>query len=128
MAAAGKWIYTTGVALFILCIMIQFFLAGLSVFVDPVFWERHVFFVHLFGFNLLVVLLIVAFINRHKWVEWLGIVGLFLLLFLMYFTANASELEMLRAAHPVLGVLLLLLAVVHFNRSMDLIKKERNRK
>ena len=47
----GRFIFVFLAVIFSLCIIVQFFLAGMAVFVDSSNWMNHMIFVHLFGFS-----------------------------------------------------------------------------
>lgn len=93
-------------ALFSACILIQVFLAGLAIFVEPVYWVRHTMFVRFFELIpiLMVVLALVGRLPR-RWI-WQS-VALFILIFLMYFSANiGSTYPYMAALHPVLAIVM----------------------
>lgn len=93
-------------ALFSACILIQVFLAGLAIFVEPIYWVRHTMFVRFFELIpiLMVVLALVGRLPR-RWI-WQS-VALFILIFLMYFSANiGSTYPYMAALHPVLAIVM----------------------
>ena len=47
----GRIIYFTSAIIFTLCIIAQVFFAGMAIFLNPGAWMNHMIFVHLFGFN-----------------------------------------------------------------------------
>ncbi|GAB2540523.1 DUF6220 domain-containing protein [Gracilibacillus alcaliphilus] len=107
----ARFVFYTLLIVFTTAIVIQFILAGMAVFMDPSQWRNHTLFVHLFGFNLPVLLLITAWLANMPLKVYGQLIGLMGLIFLLYFTANmAGMLPWIGALHPIAGVLLLLLA------------------
>lgn len=101
-----------GLAIIFGCsVALQFLLAGMAIFINPVNWVKHIGFAHLFGFNLPIVMLIFAFVGAMpRWSYWY-LFGMTLLVFLMYFSANITAmLPWFAALHPVIGVMLLMLS------------------
>jgi hypothetical protein len=113
---AGKYMYLFFAAIYTLCVISQFFTAGLAVFVSPANWGNHFAFVHMFGYTIPLLLLICAFIGSlPKSIYW-HLFGLGLLMFVMYFTANMrGHFPLIGAAHPIAGLLLLGLACSNLN-------------
>lgn len=98
-------------SLFALCIIIQFFFAGTAIFMYPVDWQKHVMFVHLFGFNLPIFMLLFAFIGRLPRLAYWQTFGILAGIFFMYFTANIrGQFPWAATLHPVFGILLFLLS------------------
>lgn len=94
------------------CIVLQTFIAGMSIFNDARHWRLHVIFVHIFEFIPLV-MLIFAFAGRlPKAARWLSLT-LFILIYLQYLTAN---LPAAGALHPVMALVLIVLSL-HVARS-----------
>ncbi|WP_099156654.1 DUF6220 domain-containing protein [Virgibacillus ndiopensis] len=118
----GRIIYFILAALFTFCVATQLFLAGAATFVSPVNWMHHITFVHLFGFNLPIFMLLFAFIGAMpKWAYW-QLAGLFVLIFSMYFTANmTANLPWIGAIHPVLAALLLIFSCVMITKTFKFI-------
>lgn len=96
--------------LFAICITIQFLFAGMAIFMNPQHWMKHMFFVHLFGFNIPVLMLISLVIGKFpRWGYW-HIFFIFINIFLMYFSANITRiLPWIGALHPLFGVLLIII-------------------
>lgn len=93
--------------MFSLCVTAQFLLAGFGTFVDPLNWARHVQFVHIFGFNLPVIMLIVAYFGKLPRWSIGQILAILFTMFLMYFTANITRtLPWIGALHPLIGAVL----------------------
>lgn len=108
---AGRIIYFILAILFTLCTMTQFFFAGTAIFMYPADWMKHVMFVHLFGFNLPIFMLIFAFIGSLPRSSYWQIFTIMTGIFLMYFTANVRVgLPWAATLHPVIGLLLFLLS------------------
>ncbi|UYG97391.1 DUF5957 family protein [Cytobacillus firmus] len=90
------------------CLLIQFLLAGMSIFGDPSKWAAHKMFVHLFGYAIPVLMVLSALAGGFFKRIYQEMMAVFLLLFAMYFTANMGwETSWLGAFHPVAGVLFL---------------------
>ncbi|WP_200411184.1 DUF6220 domain-containing protein [Virgibacillus salexigens] len=102
----GRIVYLVLAIIFTLSVVTQIFLAGMAIFISPANWMKHMTFVHLFGFNIPVFMLVFAFIGAlPHWAYW-QVLGILISMFLMYFTANISaNLPLLGAMHPVFGVL-----------------------
>ncbi|MDW0116259.1 DUF6220 domain-containing protein [Sporosarcina thermotolerans] len=118
----GRIIFFILTILFTLCIFVQFYLAGKAIFEYPVYWSKHIKFVHLFGFNLPVLMLIFAILGSlPRWAYW-QLSGIFLSIYLMYFTANIrSVLPWVGSIHPVVGILLFVLSFLLLSKSWKLI-------
>lgn len=99
-------LFFTLLAIFSFCILVQVFLAGLAIFVEPVYWARHAMFVRFFELIPLL-LVILALVGRMpKRLIWQSI-ALFLLIFLMYLSANiGSTYPFVAALHPVLAMVM----------------------
>lgn len=106
----GRITYFILASIFALCTMTQFFFAGSAIFVDPVEWRKHVTFVHLFGFNVPIFMILFAFIGSLPRTAYLQILGIMIGIFFMYFTVNFRGLPWTAALHPVIGTLLFLLS------------------
>jgi hypothetical protein len=98
--------------LFVLCIFIQIFLAGLGVFDDPNAFITHREFGYTFGW-LTLVLLVLAAIGRTGR-RMIGLAALTLVLFALQsvLVALRTDYPSVAALHPVNGVALLLVAIV----------------
>lgn len=97
---------------FALSVTIQVFLAGMSVFVNPIHWSKHVIFVHFIEFVPLLMLLF-GFIGRLQAKLLWQSASCFALIFVMYFTANIISVAPVAAAfHPVAALVLFGLAVL----------------
>ena len=107
----GRLIYFTLAIIFMLCTIAQIYLAGMAIFQNPAVWMKHMMFVHFFGFNLPLLMLIFAFIGAlPRWAYW-HLFGIFVSIFLMYFTANiTSAMPWLGSMHPVIAILLIILS------------------
>ncbi len=78
-------------AAFAACVFVQIYIAGAAIFIEASAWVKHIQFVHLFGFNLPIFMLIFALLGRMpRWAYW-QMFGVFLSIFLMYFTANFNS-------------------------------------
>ncbi|WP_430786614.1 DUF6220 domain-containing protein [Virgibacillus flavescens] len=113
MKRISRIIYLILAIIFALSIVAQIFLAGMATFVSPMHWLKHVTFVHLFGFNIPVVMLVFAYLGRlPRWAYW-QLFAVLVSVFLMYFTANiTATLPWASAMHPLIGVVLFVLAYV----------------
>ncbi|MCM3618083.1 DUF5957 family protein [Sutcliffiella horikoshii] len=101
-------IYIGLAGIFLGCLLVQFLLAGMSVFDDPAKWGIHKIFVHIFGYTIPVLMIISSLIGKFFRVVYRDLAAVFLLIFLMYLTANVGwKVGWLGALHPVLGVLLI---------------------
>jgi len=117
--AAARLLYALLAVLLVLCIGLQFYWAGMAVFTEASYWSQHVMFIHIFGFNLPVLLLLAAIGAGHaRWAYW-HVLLILLLTFLMYFSANISASQSwVGALHPVLGTLLLAAAASNGYRAI----------
>ena len=115
-------------AIFALCIVLQVFLAGLSVFVSPVNWMNHQAFAHAFGMNLPLFMLLVAFIGKMPRWAYLHTVGLLVFIFLMYLTANMTAvIPWVAALHPIFAMVLFIQPGVILQKSWKLIVKNKEK-
>lgn len=107
----ATFVYAVLAVLLVLCIGIQFYWAGMAVFADGTYWSTHVMFVHAFGFTLPFIMLLAAIAAvSTRFVYW-HLFLLFLLTFLMYFSANmGAAASWVGAMHPMIGTMLLAVA------------------
>jgi hypothetical protein len=96
--ARGGYVVVAG--LFVVCVIIQVFIAGMAVFVDPANWSLHATFVHVFEF-LPLIMLVLAFLGRLSRRLKLLPVVLFVLLIVQYATAIGFSDSVVAAFHPV---------------------------
>ncbi len=95
---------------FLICVLIQVFLAGMAVFVNPANWGWHITFIHFFELIPLFMLLAGWLGRVGKKMMW-QTVGVFGLIFVQYLTANLRPaLPALAALHPVTAIPLAALA------------------
>ncbi len=124
MRRTGRWLYSMFSAIFLICILTQFFLAGMAIFGGGQFWANHKMLVHFFGFNIPVVMMLGAFMGNAKKSDYLAILGLFIFIITMYASANLGfRYSYLGALHPILGVLITILATLILYRSIHLLKE-----
>jgi len=98
---------------FLGCLLVQFLLAGMSVFDDPTKWMVHKSFAHLFAVNIPIVMVICAVIGKFLRLVYKSLAAMIFLIFMMYFTANMGwQVGWIGAFHPVSGVLLIFTATV----------------
>ncbi len=118
-------VYFTLTVIFTLAITTQITLAGMAIFIHPLHWANHTFFIHLFGFNVPLLMLLVAWLAKlPRWAYW-QIISLMFMMFLMYFSANiAGKLPWFAALHPVIGTGLLLLSFWMVIQAKFYLKKE----
>lgn len=103
--------------IFLGCLLVQFLLAGMSVFDDPTKWGVHKRFVHIFGYTIPLLMIISSVTGKFFSLVYKEMSAVFLLIFIMYLTANVGwHVGWLGAFHPVAGVLLITTA------SMALVK------
>ena len=103
---------------FAACVLVQVYIAGMAVFVDPANWSLHAGFVHAFE-PLLLVLLALVLLGRLPRSLKLAPVGLFVLVSVQYATARAFG-SMVAAVHPVNALAILLVALVATKRAWAL--------
>ncbi|GAB3062073.1 DUF6220 domain-containing protein [Virgibacillus ainsalahensis] len=93
--------------IFVLTVAIQVFLAGFATFMDPAKWMIHVTFVKIIEY-LPLLMLIASFVGKlPKSLKWQSI-GLFMLIILMYATANIPNAG---AFHPVIALVMFWMAI-----------------
>jgi mercuric ion transport protein len=107
---------------FVACVVIQFFLAGLGVFDEPAQFETHRNFGYTFGF-LVLVLLVLALIGRQPRRQFLGGTLLLVLLFALQsiFVGMRESNPTVAALHPLNGALILILSLVLATRSRQFV-------
>ncbi|MFC6763824.1 DUF6220 domain-containing protein [Natrinema soli] len=111
----GRYGYCTLAGLFAACVLVQTYIAGMAIFVDPANWGLHRTFIHLFEI-VPILMVLVAFLGRLSWPLRLFPIGLFALISVQYATAHAFG-SMATAIHPVVAVVIFWLAVVATKRS-----------
>ncbi|WP_174615487.1 DUF6220 domain-containing protein [Virgibacillus ihumii] len=123
----GRIIYLVLAIIFALSVATQIFFAGMAIFISPVNWMKHMTFVHLFGFNIPIFMLVFAFIGAlPRWAYW-QLLCILISIFIMYFTANISaNLPWFGAMHPVFGVLLFVFAYTMVSKTWKLTFKNKS--
>lgn len=123
----GRIVYLVLAIIFALSVATQIFFAGMAIFISPVNWMKHMTFVHLFGFNIPIFMLVFAFIGAlPRWAYW-QLLGTLISIFLLYFTANIStNLPWFGAMHPVFGVLLFVLSYKMVSKTWKFIFDNKN--
>lgn len=101
-------LFLIGIWLFIACLLIQVFLAGMAVFISPSWWAMHIMFAHIIGF-LALILLAVVFLGRFQQ-KVLASAGMIVFLVLMQgitiHLSHIPNLSLTAAFHPVNALLL----------------------
>lgn len=116
----ARWTFLALSGVYAICIAIQVFLAGLSIFANPIHWSKHTNFIHFIEY-LPLLMLIFSFAGRlpaaMRWQSF----GLFALVMAMYATANLAALSSIVAAfHPVLALAMFWLSVIVAGRAWRL--------
>lgn len=102
--------------LFIVGVMIQVFIAGMAVFVDPANWSLHASFVHYIEL-LTLIMLVLAFFGRLSRVLKITPIALFLLIGVQYATALGFSGSLVAAVHPVNALVIFGIAVITTHRA-----------
>lgn len=111
----SRYGYVGSMALFAVCVLVQIYIAGMAVFVDPANWDLHGGFVHVFEFIPLP-LLVAAFLGRlPRTFKSIPIV-LSLLVGVQYATAHQFG-SFVAALHPVNAVVIFGVATVTTKRA-----------
>ncbi len=107
-------VYTVVAWLFIAGLFLQFFLAGLSIFVGPTYWSTHVGFGREFGLITLVLLLLALAARLPRGQVWLTalLIPLYILQILLIELPGRFGVIVLAALHPVNGGVMLGLGIV----------------
>lgn len=107
----GRFGFLSLSVLFALCIFTQILLAGIALFVDARAWMQHIMFVHFFGFNIPIFMLVFAIIGAFPRRTYWQLFGIFISIFLMYFTVNMNaHASWLGPFHVIIAVLLFMLS------------------
>lgn len=114
----SRYGYVVSSGLFAVGVIVQMYIAGMAVFVDPANWSLHRGFVHFIELFLLP-MLVFAFLGTLPRTLKLIPVGLFLLIALQYATASMFG-SAVAAIHPVNAVLIFLMAIVASQRAWTL--------
>lgn len=122
----GRIIFLPFTTLFTICILVQIYLVGIAIFVNPGAWVKHMMFIHLFGFNLPILMVIFAVVGSvPRWAYW-KLFGIMVSTFLMYFTVHINAiLPWMGPIHPVLAILLFVLSYSIFIKTWGLINNNR---
>lgn len=103
----SRIIYLLLGVLFAIGVIMQVMLAGMAVFINGLHWVRHSMLIHAFGFNIPLFMLVAAFIGKMPRFAYWQVFGSFVLIFLLYFTANMrGTLPIVAALHPVIAMIL----------------------
>lgn len=103
--------YVLIAGLFIVGVLIQVYIAGMAVFVNPARWSMHATFVHIIEWMPLI-MLVLAFPGRLSRELKLLSIGLFVLVIVQYATALGFSDSLVAAIHPVNALIIFGLAVV----------------
>lgn len=106
----GRYGYLVLAVFFVICVLMQIYIAGMAVFIDPANWSLHTTFVHAFE-PMLIVLLVLAFIGRLSRSLKVAPIGLFLLIGIQYATAEMYG-SLVAAIHPVNAVVIVLVSAL----------------
>ena len=120
MSSRIRWArygYLGLMGLFAVCVLVQMYVAGMAVFVDPANWTLHATFVHVFE-PMLVPILVLGFLGDLPALLKAAPVGLFLLVSMQYATAALFG-SMVAAVHPVNAVAIFLIAALASKRAWD---------
>ncbi|MEG9294897.1 DUF6220 domain-containing protein [Mangrovibacillus sp. Mu-81] len=110
---------------FAAAVLVQVFMAGAAVFVNPVNWGKHVEFVHYFGFLVPLLMFIFALIGRMPRRYMIEVLAVMMAIFLMYLTANITRtLPWAGALHPVIAIVIAGQAVVLVRNAWNLMTKK----
>lgn len=120
-----SFIYLLLSIIFLLCVVIQVFIAGLAIFVNPAHWVKHMGFVHIFEF-VPILMFILTFIGKLPRSAMGQSAALFGIIFVMYFTANITAiLPWAAALHPVIAIILFWMSIRNVSSAWRLIKEEK---
>lgn len=111
----ARYGYVLSTGLFALCVLVQVYVAGMAVFVDPANWSLHATFVHVFE-PLLVPAFVFGLLGRLPRLLKAAPVGLFVLVSVQYATAHLFG-SLVAAIHPVNAVFILGVAAVAARRA-----------
>lgn len=125
----GRIIYFVLAILFTLCVVTQFYFAGLAVFLDAAAWMKHMMFVHLFGFNVPLIMLIFAVIGALPRNAYWQLFVVLVCIFLLYFTANMNApLPWVGPLHVIIAILLFVLSCSLVVSTWNVIRNHSERK
>ncbi|MCU9595740.1 DUF6220 domain-containing protein [Caldibacillus thermolactis] len=114
-------------SLFFIAVLSQIFLAGLAIFVNPIYWMKHTTFIHVFGFNIPVLLFLLSYFGKLPQWSYIYVFGLISGVFFMYFTANFTNiLRWLGALHPIIAVFLVILSFLLVKKTTLFIFQKRS--
>lgn len=108
--------YVLSAGAFVVGVLIQVYLAGMAVFVDPTYWGLHTTFVHILEL-IPAIMLVLAFIGGFPREMKLIPVGLFMLIIVQYATAIAFSGTVVAALHPVNALVMFGIAMITTYRS-----------
>ncbi len=114
-ARAMRMLFRILAAAFVLCVLVQVFFAGLSIFAGES-WENHTSFIHMFEFLPLLMFILSFFGRVRSAARWLSLV-IFLLIIAQYATANAADAKYLAAIHPVIALVIFWMSIDVLRRS-----------
>jgi uncharacterized protein DUF6220 len=113
--------YVVLICVFVLCVMAQVFLVGLSIFVSPSWWISHRAFGRAFGglLPLMLVLAIAGGLPRRV----LGLTGLLLVLYVLQIALLAMPIPGAATLHPVNAFAIFGVAMTLAHHSMRLVQR-----
>ena len=101
---------------FVVGVLIQVYIAGMAVFVDPVNWRLHATFVHIIEWFPLIMLVLAGPGGLSRELKLLSVV-LFVLIFVQYATALGFSASVVAALHPVNALVIFGLATIATHQS-----------
>lgn len=117
----ARYGYLALMVLFVAGVLLQVYVAGMAVFVDPSNWALHVGVVHLLE-PLLVLLLLLGLLGDLPRRLQAAPVGLFLLVSVQYATANLPP-SMVSAVHPVNALVIFSVAALAARRAWSVVSE-----
>ncbi|WP_247004604.1 DUF6220 domain-containing protein [Halosolutus gelatinilyticus] len=111
----GRYGYLILAGFFVICVLVQIYIAGMAVFIDPSNWSLHTTFVHAFV-PMLFILVVLALIGRLPRSLKVAPIGLFLLVAFQYMTA-ARYGSLVAAIHPVNAVVIFVVSALAVRRA-----------
>ena len=108
---------------FVVGVLIQIYIAGMAVFIDPANWSLHASFVHIIEW-LPLVMLVLAFLGGLSRELKLLPVVLFMLIIVQYATALGFRGTLVAAIHPVNAVVIVGIAAMTTHRAWRILRSQ----
>jgi hypothetical protein len=106
----ARYGYVLFAGIFVVCVLIQVYIAGMAVFIDPANWDLHTTFIHVFEL-IPAILLVLALLGKLSYILKLLPIVLFSLILVQYAIAHRFG-SLVGAIHPVNALVIFWIGII----------------